>query len=58
MVTHVPHTTTIVDAWIHVLSLLEEGGQLDLTRLDILFTPTLAVTPTAARGKRSGHLKV
>ena len=53
-----PLFTIYTSAWIHALPLLKEGGLLDIKRLDLLFTPTLAVTPIAARGRGSEYLKV
>jgi hypothetical protein len=38
MATCVPRASNIVSAWIHKLSLLEEGGLVDLMLIDLFFT--------------------
>jgi hypothetical protein len=55
--TRVPHATNTTSVWIHA-PLLEEGKLVDMMFLNLLFAPVLAVTPTAARGRRTKCLKV
>jgi hypothetical protein len=43
MATCVPRASNIVSAWIHKLSLLEEGGLVDLMLIDLFFTPIPAM---------------
>jgi len=56
-ITHAPHATNTTSVWIHAPP-LEEGKLVDMMFLNLLFAPLPVVTPTATRGRRTGHLKV